>query len=167
MYLTNVYDLGIRESRRIVGRYVLTLEDMKSEHHFDDVVAMGAYPPDLHDASSGDIMVSGKGWSAEDTKEDPGAVPYNPGYQIPYRTLLPVSHDNLLVAGRCFSATFEAHSGARGMAPCATMGQAVGTAAALACRGNISAAQLEIGNLQRILRENDVYLGIDETLAKD
>ncbi len=158
-YLAHVYDLGVRESRRMIGEYILTVEDMKMERRFGDVVAMGAYPPDLHDAKAGNILISGNGWSSGEMDAEANALPYNPGYQIPYRSLLPSSHDNLLVAGRCISASFEAQAGARGMAPCAAMGQAVGTAAALAHHSNLSPKQLEICELQRVLLANDVYLG--------
>lgn len=128
-YLAHVYDLGVRESRRIIGEYMLTLDDMVSEREFDDVIAMGAYPPDLHDARGGDVLIHGKGWGAasrEDELSRSERVPNNTGTQIPYRCLLPQGLDNLLVAGRCISTTFEAQSGTRGMARCAAMGQAGG-----------------------------------------
>ncbi|HWT81189.1 MAG TPA: FAD-dependent oxidoreductase, partial [Candidatus Methylomirabilis sp.] len=80
--LTQVYDLGVRESRRIVGDYTLTVEDMVTRREFEDVVAMGAYPPDLHDAHGGEILISARGWSRVHVET---GIPNNPGYQIPLR----------------------------------------------------------------------------------
>jgi len=163
-YLTHVYDLGVRESRRIVGDYTLTVEDMKTERSFSDVVAMGAYPPDLHDAQRGNILIAGHGFGnalVQEEIEAAESLPYNPGYQIPYRSLLPCSHDNLLVAGRCISASFEAQAGTRGMGPCAAMGQAVGTAAAIASRGNATPKSLDVRTIQKQLLQDGAYLGGD------
>lgn len=157
-YLTHVYDLGVRESRRIQGDYRLTVEDMKSERDFPDTIAMGAYPPDLHDAKGGDIMISGEGFEAGEGAEGGSNLPYNPGYQIPYRTLLACTHDNLLVSGRCFSATFEAQAGTRGMAPCAAMGQAAGTAAALSACSGTTLREIDIDVLRSTLEEDGACL---------
>ena len=154
--LTQVYDLGIRESRRIIGDYMLTVQDMISLREFDDVVAMGAYPPDLHDAHKGDILINAKGWTAE--QQDSG-IPNNPGYQIPLRSLLPKGVDNLLVAGRCISATFEAQAGTRGMGPCGATGQAAGTVAALAAKRRATPRQLDIRAIQQALLGGRAYLG--------
>jgi FAD dependent oxidoreductase len=161
--LTQVYDLGIRESRRIVGDYMLTVQDMVNLREFDDVVAMGAYPPDLHDATRGfgDITIHGKGFAG--TSEEVG-IPNNPGYQIPLRSLLPTGIANLLVAGRCISATFEAQAGARGMAPCGATGQAAGTVAALAVIQHKSPREVALADLQRSLLKAGAYLGKRVTL---
>jgi hypothetical protein len=154
--LTQTYDLGIRESRRIIGEYVLTAEDMVTGREFEDVVAMGAYPPDLHDAHGGEILIHGKGWSGVHAAT---GVPHNPGYQIPLRSLLPRRIENLLVVGRCLSASFEAQSGARGMGPCSAMGQAGGTAAALAARKGIPPREVPVPELQEALIAGGAYLG--------
>ena len=157
--LKGLSTLGVRESRRIQGDYRLTVEDMRTERDFPDTVAMGAYPPDLHDARAGDIVISGEGLDAGEQAHGGANLPYNPGYQIPYRSLLASTHCNLLVAGRCFSATFEAQAGARGMAPCAAMGQAAGTAAAMAAvRTGGDARALDIGALRAALEENGACL---------
>jgi len=166
-YLTHVYDLGVRESRRVIGDYMLTVEDMKSERDFDDVVAMGAYPPDLHDAKRGDILIAGDGFGTaltEDEIQRSNSLPYNPGYQIPYRCLMPSTQDNLLVAGRCISASFEAQAGTRGMGPCSAMGQAVGTAAAMAVNAGTTPRALSIKALQDTLLRDGAYLGERVTL---
>lgn len=169
-YLTHVYDLGVRESRRVIGDYMLSVEDMKSEREFDDVVAMGAYPPDLHDAKRGDILIAGEGFGnavTEDEIQRSNSLPYNPGYQIPYRSLVSSTHQNLLVAGRCISASFEAQAGTRGMGPCSAMGQAVGTAAGLAVRESISPKALDVGTLQRELLRQGAYLGEAVAMSAD
>lgn len=155
-YLAQVYDLGVRESRRIIGDYTLTLDDMVSRREFDDVVAMGAYPPDLHDAQGGDILIHAGGWSKVHAET---GIPNNPGYQIPFRSLLPQKIENLLVVGRCISATFEAQSGTRGMGPCSAMGQAAGTAAALAAQQGGSPRALDIRQVQQTLLKEGAYLG--------
>lgn len=154
--LTQVYDLGIRESRRIIGRYTLTVKDMVSGQEFDDVVAMGAYPPDLHDAHAGDIVIQGKGWTSGEQEE---GIPKNPGYQIPLRSLLSPSISNLVVAGRCISATFEAQAGTRGMGPCGSIGQAAGTLAALALAKAGVVADVDVKLLQNELLRAGAYLG--------
>jgi hypothetical protein len=167
-YLTHVYDLGVRESRRVIGDYMLTVEDMKSEREFDDVVAMGAYPPDLHDAKRGDILIAGEGFGNALTEADikrSNSLPYNPGYQIPYRCLMPSTHDNFLVAGRCISASFEAQAGTRGMGPCSVMGEAVGTAAAMAVGSGTTPKALDVADLQQKLLRNEAYLGESITSA--
>lgn len=108
--------IGVRESRRVHGDYRLTQEDVLEGRRFPDEIALcGAPIEDHHDG--GDTE-----WRY---------VAESGVYGIPYRTLLPVGVDGLLVAGRCFSSTHDAHASARSMATCMAMGQAAGTAAAL------------------------------------
>ena len=104
--------LGLRDSVRITGDYVLTANDLRAGRRFPDAVAHGCFPLD-----SGAIC------------KDP-----MPPYQIPYRSLLVKNLDNVLVAGRCFSATRVALASARVMVTCCLMGQAAGIAAAQALR---------------------------------
>jgi len=108
--------VGIRETRRILGEYVLTADDVLAGKKFDDGVAKGSHHIDLH----------GKGTDQE-------RIPVRDGksYDIPFCSLIPQNIQNLLVAGRCFSSTREANGSARVMGPCLSMGQAAGTAAAL------------------------------------
>ena len=75
------------------------------------------------------------------------------GYSIPYRCLLPAGLDGVLVAGRCFSASHDAHASARNMAQCMAMGQAAGTAAALAARSGCDPHEVEVEKLQGVLAE--------------
>ncbi len=109
--------IGIRESRRIHGDYVLTRSDVLQARRFDDEIALCGAPIEDHHA----------GGDTEWQYVAEGGV-----YGIPYRSLLPSGVEGLLVAGRCFSATHDAHASARSMATCMAMGQAAGTAAAMA-----------------------------------
>ena len=112
--------VGIRESRRIVGAYTLTANDVLEGRAFADAVARSAYPIDIHNPS-------GSGTTTH--RLPPGA-----SYEIPYRCLVPQRVDGLLVAGRCISTTHEAHASTRLTPTVMTLGQAAGTAAALAAR---------------------------------
>jgi len=110
--------IGIRETRRIAGDYVLTAEDLRRPTQFPDAIAAGAYPIDIHPAAGGGLVY-------EDLGDDHA-------YQIPYRSLLPAAFDNALVAGRGVSATHEALAAIRVMTISMAVGQAAGTAAAMA-----------------------------------
>ncbi len=124
--------IGVRESRRVIGDYQLTREDVLAARRFDDEIALCGAPIEDH----------GPGGDTEWQYVPGGAV-----YGIPYRTLLPRGVEGLLVAGRCFSATHDAHASARSMATCMAMGQAAGTAAAMA---------VESGCLPRTLPPDDL-----------
>jgi hypothetical protein len=110
--------IGIRESRRIVGEYTLTRDDVLQARHFDDAVARSAYPIDIHNPS-------GSGTTTH-------RLPAGESYEIPYRCMVPAYVDRLLVAGRCISTTHEALASTRLTPTVMTLGQAAGTAAALA-----------------------------------
>jgi hypothetical protein len=111
--------VGVRETRRITGEYVLQVEDLAGPTSFADTIALGGFPVDIHSPTE-----MGGGCSPE----------YNaaPVYEIPYRSLVPLVIDSLLVAGRCLSATHEAAGAVRVMPPCFAMGEAAGVAAAIA-----------------------------------
>ena len=109
--------IGIRESRRVHGDYRLTQDDVLGGRRFDDEIALCGAPIEDHHGG-GDTE-----WRY---------VAESGVYGIPYRCLLPAGLDGLLVAGRCFSSTHDAHASARSMATCMAMGQAAGTAAAMA-----------------------------------
>jgi hypothetical protein len=114
--------IGVRESRRLVGQYVLTEEDLMKGRRFDDAVATGCWYLDLHPNKT----TVGSANDFEPTKVQPAP------YDIPYRSLLPQKIENLLVAGRCHSATRSAHASTRVTATAMAMGEAAGVAAALA-----------------------------------
>jgi hypothetical protein len=136
--------IGIRETRRIVGEYTLTGSDVLEARRFPDSIARGSYPVDIHDPS-------GKGWGVQFVKE-------GGDYDIPYRCLVPKEIENLLVAGRCISADHEAIGSTRVMAPCMAMGQAAGLAAALSIEQNVPPRRLDIGLLREALRRQKANL---------
>jgi hypothetical protein len=143
--------LGIRETRRLVGEYMLTGEDVLSCRSFDDSIGVNGWPLEMHVA--GDVEWR---WPA---------IPESRGYnQLPYRMLLPLRStcggaDNLLVAGRCASMTHDGQSAARVTGGCFVMGQAAGTAAALASRAGTSVHDVERAELQQILLAQGAFLG--------
>jgi hypothetical protein len=130
--------IGIRETRRIHGLYTLTGEDVLRGTRFDDAIARCAYPIDIHDPTGtrGKLVgLESAGW-----------------YEIPYRCLVPVRVDNLLVAGRCLSATHEGAASARVIPPVYAMGQAAGTAAAICARERLRPRDLDGRRLRETLR---------------
>ncbi|HXI17442.1 MAG TPA: FAD-dependent oxidoreductase [Chloroflexota bacterium] len=141
--------IGVRETRRIVGEYVLTMDDLATGRHFDDVVALCGYPVDIHPvdgAAGGTQAAQAAGLHAADI------------YEIPYRSLVPKGVDDLLVAGRCLSATHEAAGAVRVMPPCFAMGQAAGAAAALALEFNTTPRGLDVSRLQTVLKKQGAIL---------
>jgi hypothetical protein len=141
-----------RESRRYVGAHVLTQHDIESEGRFDDVVAYGGWTMDDHHPAGFWAVRLGQ----PATVFHPTPSPYG----IPYRSLYSRTIRNLMFAGRCFSATHAALSSARVMGTCSTMGQAAGTAAALAAAKGLLPAQLgdHVAELQQALLADDCYL---------
>lgn len=135
-FMTSGPTAGARESRRIVGDVVLTGDDVRAGRQRNDVVVLGAWRLDRHPATQ------------------PGYhdTPWTPPYAIAYGTLLPRNFENLLVAGRCHSATSEALASSRVTATAMGMGQAAGSAAALALAGQTTLRDLPITRLQDTLR---------------
>ncbi|MBV9718804.1 MAG: FAD-dependent oxidoreductase [Candidatus Eremiobacteraeota bacterium] len=136
--------VGIRESRRIVGRYTLTRDDVLAGRKFDDAIARSAYPIDLHNPA-------GSGTKTE-------RLPPGESYEIPYRCLVPVNREQLLVAGRCISTTHEALASTRLTPTVMTLGQGAGTAAALACARGIAPADIDVSELRAQLAGDGVFL---------
>lgn len=136
--------IGIRESRRVVGRYWLTREDVLAGRRFPDAVARAGAP--IEDHGSG----QGTHWEYL----DPGTY-----YEIPFRSLLPLELSGLVVAGRCLSASHDAHASARNMAQCMAMGQAAGTAAAMAASRGIDVGEVAADDLQRELAKAGALVG--------
>jgi hypothetical protein len=120
--------IGIRESRRVHGDHVLTRDDVLGGRRFADEIALCGAPIEDH-GPGGDTE-----WRY---------VPDSGVYGVPYRSLLPRGAEGLLVAGRCFSSTHDAHASARSMATCMAMGQAAGTAAAMAAAGSTTPRAIE------------------------
>ncbi len=137
--------IGIRESRRIVGEYVMTAEDIRGARKFEDCIARGSYPVDIHDPKGG-------GTQMESLK--PGE-----SYDIPYRSIVPKVIDNLLVAGRPISSTHEAHSAIRIMPIAAAIGEAAGATAALCVKQGTTPRDLAYDDLRQALLAQGANLG--------
>lgn len=137
--------IGVRETRRVVGKYTLTLDDLRTGRPFDDVIAHAAYPVDIHDPT-------GAGGGVNESLSTANV------YQIPYRCLLPESLPNVLVAGRAVSATHEALAAIRVMPPAFAMGEAAGTAAALAVAAGVTPHEIDVPALQAQLLRQGAHL---------
>lgn len=142
--------VGLRETRRIKGAYTLKKEDVLNGARFDDAVVCHAYYIDIHNP---DGMGLEKG---SDYKAYPKDGTY---YQIPYRCMVPEKVENLLVAGRCISATREALGSSRTTACCMALGQAAGTAAAIAMEKGVGTSSVTNNILRERLLKDDVFLG--------
>jgi glycine/D-amino acid oxidase-like deaminating enzyme len=130
--------IGVRETRRVEGEYRLDREDVLGARRFDDEIALCGAPIEEHHAGS-------------DTRWE--YVPGGGVYGIPYRCLLPRRLDGLLVAGRCLSATHDAHASVRSIGQCMAMGQAAGTAAAMAAAGDGRPRDVDVAALRAALRD--------------
>jgi len=142
--------VGIRESRRFIGEYVLTVEDIVSGRRFEDAVAANAYHLDIHNEPDDKRL--------EEKKKGLGLGFPKQYYHIPYRCLLPKGADNLLMSGRCISTTHEALSSTRIGPCCMALGQAAGTAAALCVQAGIRPPNLKANDLQATLLKNKVFI---------
>ena len=146
--------LGIRETRRLVGEAMLSGDDVLGCASFDDTIGVNGWPLELHIA--GDVEFR---WPP---------IPESRGFnQLPFRMLVPKrvagrDNDNLLVAGRCASMTHEGQSAARVSGACFVMGQAAGTAAALAATAQMAPRDGVVATLQQALQADGAFLGLDE-----
>jgi hypothetical protein len=141
--------LGIRETRRVVGGYMLSGEDVLGCASFDDSIGVNGWPMESHVA--GDVIF----------KFPP--IPESRGFnELPCRMLIPEGVDNLLMAGRCASMTHDGQSAARVSGACFAMGEAVGTAASLALSGNTIPRDIAIEKLQEQLKEQGAFIGRDQ-----
>lgn len=135
--------IGVRETRRVHGRYRLTKEDVLSARQFDDQIGLcGAPIEDHHEGADTKWLY----------------LPDGECVGIPYRTLLPQSAVNVLVAGRCFSASHDAHASVRSMGQCMAMGQAAGTAAAMGARAGGNVVEVDPNRLRDALRASGAFL---------
>jgi hypothetical protein len=135
--------IGIRETRRLNGEYILTGDDIRTQTHFEDPIALGTWPIDVH-PSEGESGVHAM------------YVPLP--YQIPFRTLLPKEIEQLIVGGRCISLDREALGSARVGATCGATGQAAGIAAALAANQGILVRDISYRDLEIEFRRQGVLL---------
>jgi len=149
--------MGVRETRRIVGDVVLTVDDWLQRRDFPDEVARNAYGLDQHRRPEDDCSdLAGMGWT--DCNRYPE---YRPGesHGIPYGALLPRGLKNVLVAGRCISSDRLMQSSLRNMPTCFATGEAAGTAAALACRQHTFPRGISVTELQDALRARGCVVG--------
>jgi hypothetical protein len=138
--------LGLRETRRVLCDVMMTEEDVLGCASFDDSIGVNGWPIEAHVA--GDVLFK---WQD---------IPASRGFNhLPYRMLLPQGLDNVLVAGRCAGMTHMGQSAARVSGACLVMGEAAGTAAAMAARGSGNSRDVVILSLQRSLAERGVFLG--------
>jgi hypothetical protein len=143
--------IGVRETRRILGDYQLTADDILQARKFPDVIARSTYPVDIHNPEGAGTTLK--------------RVPPGDAYDIPLRSLLPQNIDGILVAGRCISGTHEAHSSYRVMPVSVATGQAAGVCAALAVRQKQSPHAVPAEDVQRELIRQGANLR-DVPLAK-
>ncbi len=129
---------GVRESRRIMGDYVLREEDVLTARKFPDGIARGSYPIDIHNPAGTGTVIK--------------PVPPGDAYDIPYRCLCPLGFENLLIAGRPISSDHVAHSSHRVMPIAACNGEAAGVAAALCIRDSCDIRSVDTEELRAILK---------------
>lgn len=137
--------LSIRASRRIIGEYQLTRDDVEQRRRFPDGIARGCYPMSVQSGGKANVR---KHLFVNDGGD----------YDIPYRCFVPKKIDGLLVTGRCLSATLEASGSARMGAQCMAYGQAVGTAAAIAVNRNTEPRAVNYDELRSILKQADAII---------
>lgn len=137
--------LGVRETRHIQGEYTLTADDVRGGNTFADSIGADVSAFDVHDAKGADVDFQG----------------LSP-YELPYRTMVPMGVEQLLVAGRCISADHVAHGRSRNVPACMATGQAAGIAAAIAVEGNSTVRNVPIDRVQSALRDIGMPLHADE-----
>lgn len=147
--LSGATQLHIRESRKIIGEYVLTEKDILSGCRFADAIAVGAWPIDIH-PTDGFVGV-------HPHKENPPEP-----YEIPYRCLVPLKIDNLLVAGRPISTTHRAHGSTRVQGTSMATGHAAGVAAALSAKSGYPPRQLNPSWVREVLLSQGAIISVNE-----
>ncbi len=144
--------LGVRETRRIKGRYVLTESDVRGEARFADAIGLCNSPVDIHEPGGKRAVMDHVGT----------------GYGIPFRCLIPQDLEGIYVAGRCVSADEVAFGSTRNVPACASTGEAAGAAAAIAALMGVAPSEVPLDAVQRVLLDAGVVLGrsSDETCDK-
>jgi hypothetical protein len=135
--------LGIRETRRVTGQYILTEADVRGNKCFDDAIGLCNSPVDVHEPGGSRAIMDHVGV----------------GYGIPYRTMIPLKIDNLVMAGRCISVDEIAFGSTRNVPACTMTGEAAAIAASLAAKRGVSVSKIPASNVQARLRELGVWLG--------
>ncbi|MBR6680226.1 MAG: FAD-dependent oxidoreductase [Clostridia bacterium] len=142
VYIAN--HIGVRESRKLKGEHILTVDELKSCVKFEDSIACGNYDIDIHNPLGTGTYI----YRFKDGEY----------YTIPYRSLLPREYDNMLVAGRCLSADHGAHSSVRIMPICACLGEAAGVAISVAKRSGTNAHTVDVSEVRSKLREKGAVI---------
>ena len=143
-YIQSGSTLGIRETNRMVGKYVLSGIDVINCREFEDCIARGSYMIDIHDPSGKSRAIGGhlsKNY-----------------YDIPYRSIISNTYSNLFACGRCISCDHVAHSSTRIMGSCMMTGQAAGTAAAISVKNNITPCEIDVKELRNKLILDGMYI---------
>lgn len=135
--------IGVRETRRIMGEYELTIDDLLNGRKHKDGICTCAFSVDIHQP---------------DGKSQEGYEYHTKPYHIPYRSLVPLKVENLLVAGRCISGSFKAHASYRVTGDCVAMGQAAGVAAAISTKEEILSRSVDTDKLRKNLLESNVTI---------
>jgi hypothetical protein len=138
-------NIGVRETRRVIGEYQLTVDDILNARKFPDVIARSTYPVDIHNPEGSGTVIK--------------RLPPGESYDIPLRCLVPQSVDHLLVAGRCISGTHEAHSSYRIMPVSMATGQAAGVCAGLAVKAGRPVRAIPSADVQAELVRQGADLG--------
>jgi hypothetical protein len=136
--------IGVRETRRIVGPYQLTEDDVLDCADFDDTIGVNGWPLEAHVAGSVEFR-----WQRK-------VRGFN---QLPFRIIVPAAVSNLYVTGRCASMTHGAHAAARVTGPCFVMGEAAGVAASMALSAGVPGDAIDVPDLQRRLEQGGTFLG--------
>jgi hypothetical protein len=151
--LSGATELHVRESRKIRGEYILTEDDIQARRSFPDVIALGAWPIDIHPTN---------GYVGVHPHKDNPPRPY----EIPYRCLVPADVDQLLVAGRPISTTHRAHGSTRVPGTSMATGQAAGVAAAISVRCSVPARKIDTGQLRQELLRQGAILSLEQAVTK-
>jgi len=130
--------IGVRESRHVIGEYILTAEDILGKMEFEDSICLSGFPIDIHSPNGDELKFY-------DQKADKS-------YEIPMRVLIPKNSENLIVTGRCVSATHEACASLRVTPSVMALGEAAGVLAALAAKKKISPRLVDYREVQSVLR---------------
>jgi hypothetical protein len=139
--------LALREGRRIHGQHTLKIDEMAAGMMFSDRIALGARSVDLHDPTPNHRQ-----------PPESNYLEFKQPYSIPWRSLLPLDTDNLILAGRCISVDYPAFGSTRMMAQCMATGEAAGTGAALCVLENTTPSELNVNQLQEALRKQGARL---------
>lgn len=140
--------LGVRETRRIIGDYVLSGEDVKGGRSFPDSIGYARAPIDVHEAGG----------------EGGGIIGVESGYDVPYASLLPKDVEGILVAGRCMSVDEIAFGSTRNIPVCVLTGEAAGIAAAIAVQSKSTPRSVDISKIQSVLHQRGVAINRAEAL---